>query len=107
MICADHWIAERIYAPAHTRGVPGCLLGHGAHGRQPVPGHPDGPGPRADVVPAVPNAVRHQASPLGGHHSPGRLSRRIASSKHNSNGRSPFHAGFEAIQHRREIGLYA
>lgn len=36
-----------------------------------MPGNPDGPGPRADVVPPLPNALRNQAPPLGWNHTQG------------------------------------
>ena len=35
------------------------VLGDGAYGCQSVPGNTDGPGPRENVVPAVPDAVWH------------------------------------------------
>ena len=48
-----------------------CMLQvpcNGADGCQPVPGNTDGSGSRADVVPALPDALWHQASPLGWNH---------------------------------------
>ena len=44
--------------------------GDGADGRQPVPGDPDGAGPREAVLPALPDAVRHQAPARRRHHTP-------------------------------------
>lgn len=50
------------------------LPSNGADGRQPLPSHSDGAGPRATVLSAVPDAVRNQAPPLGGNHPQGRCS---------------------------------
>jgi len=47
--------------------------GDGTDGRQSVSGDPDGPRSRADVLPSVPNALRHQAPPLGRDHSQGNV----------------------------------
>lgn len=50
---------------------PSQLPCDGADGRQLVPGDSDGAGPREDVLPALPDAVWHQASSLGRHHTQG------------------------------------
>lgn len=61
----DHWTAQRIHATADVRGVPGRVFSDGADGRQPLPGDTNGSRPRANVLPALPDAVRHQAPALG------------------------------------------
>ncbi len=48
------------------------ILGDGADGRQPVPGHSDGAGPREAVLSALSNVVWHQTPPCCRHHSQGR-----------------------------------
>lgn len=58
----DNRSAECIHTTEESGGVPGRVPGDGADGREPVPGDPDGPGPRAHELPALPDAVRHQAS---------------------------------------------
>uniref|UniRef100_A0A8C2HM42 Mitogen-activated protein kinase 8 n=1 Tax=Cyprinus carpio TaxID=7962 RepID=A0A8C2HM42_CYPCA len=47
------------------------LPSNGADGRQPLPSHSDGAGPRAAVLSAVPDAVRNKTPPLGGDHPQG------------------------------------
>lgn len=50
------------------------LPSNGADGRQPLPSHSDGAGPRAAVLSAVPDAVWNKTPPLGGNHPQGRCS---------------------------------
>ena len=52
----------------------------GANGCQPVPGDPDGAGPREDVLPALPDALWHQAPACRRHHPQGKLTRLTPSS---------------------------
>ncbi|GIY53729.1 stress-activated protein kinase JNK [Caerostris darwini] len=47
------------------------VLGDGADGRQPVPGDPDGPGSREDVLPALSDALWNQAPAFRWNHSQG------------------------------------
>lgn len=66
---ADHWTTKCIYAAADVRGVPGRVFSDGADGREPLPGDTNGSRPRANVLFAVPDALRHQALALGRNHS--------------------------------------
>lgn len=66
---ADHWTTKCIYAAADVRGVPGRVFSDGADGREPLPGDTNGSRSRANVLFAVPDAVRHQAPALGRNHS--------------------------------------
>lgn len=59
---ADNRPLERVHAAKKPGRVPGCIFSNGADGRQPLPSDPDGPGPREDELPPLPDAVRHQAS---------------------------------------------
>lgn len=47
------------------------VSGDGADGREPVPGDPDGAGPREAFLPALPDAVWDQTPACGRHHSQG------------------------------------
>lgn len=47
------------------------VSGDGADGRKPVPGDPDGAGPREAFVPALPDAVWDQTPARGWHHPQG------------------------------------
>lgn len=69
----DHWFAKCVHATAHIGRVPRCLSRHGAHGREPVPGHSNGSRSRANVIFALSDAVRHQTLTYSRHHSQGEL----------------------------------
>lgn len=58
---ADNRSSKCVHAAEEPGGVPGRVPGDGADGRQPLPGDTDGPGPREDELPALPDALRHQA----------------------------------------------
>lgn len=73
----DHWFAKCVHATAHIGRVPRCLSRHGAHGREPVPGHSNGSRSRANVVFALSDAVRHQTLTYSRHHSQGELRRTL------------------------------
>ena len=68
---ADYRSVQRVHAPAESGGVPRRVSGDGADGRQPVPGDTNGPGPRAHELPALSDAVWHQASPFSRHNTQG------------------------------------
>lgn len=61
---SDHWVAKRFHTSALSRGIPRRLSSDGADGCQPVPSDPDGFGPWANVLLALPNAMWHQTSSL-------------------------------------------
>lgn len=66
---SDHWFAKCVHATAHIGRVPRCLSRHGAHGCEPVPGHPDGSRSRANVIFALSDAVRYQTLTFSRNHS--------------------------------------
>ena len=67
----DNRSAERVHAATVAGRVSRRILGDGADGREPVPGDTDGSGSRAHVLPALSDALRHQALTLGRYHSQG------------------------------------
>ena len=71
MLSPDHRPAERVHPPEESGGVPRPVHRDGADGRQPLPGDQHGPGPREDVLPALPDALRDQAPASGGNHTQG------------------------------------
>lgn len=68
---ADNRSPERVHAATVAGRVSRRVSGDGAHGREPMPGDPDGSGSRAYVIPPLPDAVRHQALALRRHHPQG------------------------------------
>lgn len=66
---SDNRSPERVHAATVAGRVSRCVPGDGAHGRESVPGDPDGSGSRAYVVSSLPDAVRHQALAFRRHHS--------------------------------------
>lgn len=69
---ADNRTAECLHAAEVLGRVSGRLSGDGADGREPLPSHTDGPGPRAHVLPALPDALRHQAFAFRRDHTQGK-----------------------------------
>lgn len=66
---ADNRSSERIHAAAVAGRVSRRVPGDGTHGRELVPGDPNGSRSRAYVLPPLPDAVRHQALALRRHYS--------------------------------------
>lgn len=65
---ADNRSLERVHAATVAGRVSRRVSGDGAHGCKPMPGDPDGLGPRAHVIPPVPDALRHKALALRWHY---------------------------------------
>ena len=69
----DNWTSECIHPAKIAGGIPRSLHCHGADGCQPVPGDQHGSGSWKNVILALSDAMRYQASTFSRNHSQSKL----------------------------------